>query len=128
MILFIIVVFMWLGTSKAVIGSGRVRVHSGLLGIGPRREIPFSKIGSITISVGMQSGGRSGTPYYDIKLKLTDGQEVTLASSIRNKLEAEWLIARMKSEIGLEQLMRRGLRFLLKPGRLMKKTLVTVSS
>ncbi|MGD0694701.1 MAG: hypothetical protein ABSB82_07580 [Terriglobia bacterium] len=101
-ILCIIVVFLWIGTSKVVIGSGRVRVHSGLLGIGPRREIPFSEIGSITMPVGMQSGGRSGTPYYDIKLKLTDGQEVTLASSIRNKLEAEWLIASIKSEIGLK--------------------------
>lgn len=77
-------------------------VHNGILGIGPRREIPFSDIGSFTMPVGMQSGGRSGTPYYDIKLKLIAGKDVTLASGIRNKLEAEWLIARMESEMGLK--------------------------
>jgi hypothetical protein len=102
LIFLMIVLSQWLGTSMVTIGNGEVRVHSGLLGIGPTRVVPFSDITGISMPIGMQSGSRSGTPYYDIKIKRKDGKEVTLASAIRNKLEAEWLIAKMKSEIGLK--------------------------
>ena len=98
----VIVLLQWLGTSKVTIGNGEVRVQTGLLGIGPTRRVPFSEIAGISMPIGMQSGSRSGTPYYDIKLKLKNGRDVGLASAIRNKLEAEWLIARMKTEIDLK--------------------------
>lgn len=97
-----IVLSQWLGTSKVTIGSSEVKVHRGLLGIGPTKIVPFSEIAGISMPIGMQSGSRSGTPYYDIKLKLVDGRVVGVAGGIGNKLEAEWLIARMKTEIGLK--------------------------
>ncbi len=102
LIFLMMVLSLWLGTSKVTIGQSEVRVHSGLLGIGPTRTVPFSEIAGISMPIGMQSGSRSGTPYYDIKLKLQNGRDVVLASAIRNKLEAEWLISRMKTEIGLK--------------------------
>jgi hypothetical protein len=100
--LFISILKLWLGSSKVVIGSGNVMIHSGILGIGPTRTVQFSQIAAFTMPVGMQSGGRSGAPFYDIKIRLNDGKEVKLASGIGNKLEAQWLISRMKSETGFK--------------------------
>lgn len=102
LLLLVMVVNLWLYTSKVVIGSGRVGVHGGILGLGTTREISFSDIAEFKIPIGMQTGGRTGTPYYDIRLALHNGREVTLASSIRSKLEAQWLIAQMKTLVGLK--------------------------
>jgi hypothetical protein len=101
-VLLIIVLSLWMGTSKLVIGSDRVKLKKGLLGVGPTREVEFSRIAGVTMPIGMQSGDRSGTPYYDIKLTLNDGKELKVAGGVRSKLEAEWLVARLKIEIGLK--------------------------
>ncbi len=101
-LIFIIVSTLWLGTSTVVIESGSLRIHSGILGLGRMREIPFSRIAGIKLPVGMQTGGRSRTPYYDIRLPLSDGKELTLASAIKNKLEAEWLVSKMSAAISLK--------------------------
>ena len=102
LVLFVSALFRWLGTSKVVIGSGRVQMHKGLLGLGPTREVPFPEIDSIIMPIGSYEERSSGTAYYDIKLKLNNGEQVVLANGIRNKREAEWLIAKMKELIGLK--------------------------
>jgi hypothetical protein len=104
LILLMMVLSLWLGTSKLVIASDRVKLQKGLLGVGPTREVEFSQIADVIMPIGMQSGERAGTPYYDIRLKLTDGKEVKVAGGIRSKPEAEWLVARLKTEIGLSPL------------------------
>lgn len=96
------VLTLWMGTSKMAMGTDRVKLQRGLLGVGPTREVEFSQIAGILMPIGMQSGERSGTPYYEIRLRLNDGKEVMVAEGIRSKPEAEWLVARLKTEIGLK--------------------------
>jgi len=92
---------LWLGTSRVVIDSSRVRVQSGLFGGGKWREFPKSQILDIQAVITAQQGGASGTPYYDIRLLQTEHQNVTLGRTIRDKDEAEWLVAEMKKVLQL---------------------------
>jgi hypothetical protein len=87
---------MWLGTSSVVVGSGTVRVRSGLLGSGKTREIAFGQVDRIQTAITAQQGGASGTPYYDIQLFQTDGTKITLGSTVRSKQEAEWLASEIQ--------------------------------
>ncbi len=84
----------WLGTSRVVIGPS-LMLQSGLLGGGKARKIPLAEIASITDKIGAQMGGGTGTPYYDIELRLRDGKKLTLGRTLRSKHEAEWLVNEM---------------------------------
>ena len=70
-------------------------LQSGLLGGGKARKIPLAEIASITDKIGAQMGGGTGTPYYDIELRLRDGKKLTLGRTLRSKHEAEWLVNEM---------------------------------
>lgn len=90
---------LWLGTSRVTIGSGELRVRSGILGSGRTRTIPFSEIAKIQTAITAQQGGGSGTPYYDIQLVQTTGIQTTLGKTVRNKHEAESLAHQMQNLI-----------------------------
>jgi hypothetical protein len=100
---FIIVLDLWLGTATVVIGAGSVTVRRGILGLGKRREFLCSEVNDIKMPIGMQSGGKTGTPYYNIKLSLLSGKELTVDENIKDKQEAEWLIAQITKSIGLKR-------------------------
>jgi len=51
----------------------------------------------------MQQGGATGTPYYDIVLRLRDGGLETLGSTLASKRETEWLISEMQRLAGLKR-------------------------
>jgi len=53
----------------------------------------------IKISVGMQSGGRSGTPYYNIELITNGKKKVSLGRSIKDKRHGEWLATAMQNAV-----------------------------
>ena len=91
---------MWLGTTRVTIGSS-LRLQSGFLGGGEVREIALSEIASITDRIGAQSGNGTGTPYYDIELKLTDGKTLTLGRSLRDRHEVDWLMSEMSRLVGI---------------------------
>ena len=90
---------LWFGVSKVLIESGQVKVTSGFLWLGVSKVIPCSQVGDIQLSIGMQSGGRSGTPYYNIELITNDKRKVCLGRSIKNKRQAEWLATAMKDAV-----------------------------
>jgi hypothetical protein len=102
LLLIYIVLQLWLGTARVVIGSGVVAVRSGLLGGGRARQIPFTEVSAIQSAITAQQGGSSGTPYYDIQLVRTNGRKVTLGQTMRDKREVDWLLAEMKRLIGLK--------------------------
>ncbi len=97
-----ITVQLWMGTSRVVIGSGGLKVQSGLLGGGKVRQIPLAEITSINDRITAQQGGATGTPYYDIELSLRDGKKVTLGRTVRDKHETEWLVEEMRRLAGLQ--------------------------
>ncbi len=90
---------LWFGVSKVLIESGQVTVTSGLLWLGVSKAIPCSQVEDIQISIGMQRGGRSGTPFYNITLLTNANKKVTLGRSIKNKRQAEWLVKTMKDAV-----------------------------
>ncbi len=99
LILLYAVLQLWFGVSKVLIESGQLTVTSGLLWLGVSKVIPCSQVEDIKISIGMQSGGRSGTPYYNIELITNDKKKVSLGRSIKDKRHAEWLATAMKDAV-----------------------------
>jgi hypothetical protein len=97
----LIVLSLWMGSSVVIIEAGTVTVRGGLLSLGPRHVVPCSEIAEILIPIGMQTGNASGTPYYNIQLVCRDGRKITAGQALRDKQEAEWLVAEMKKAAGL---------------------------
>ncbi len=100
-LIFFLVLQLWFGASRVGIGPGLLIARRSLLGLGSSRQIQCSEIAAIKMPIGMQSGGASGTPFYDIRLVLKNGKEMTIGRQVRDKREAEWLVAEMRKAIGL---------------------------
>ncbi|MBI4465519.1 MAG: hypothetical protein HY647_12510 [Acidobacteria bacterium] len=101
-LLIVLALDLWFGATRLTIGSGSLRHRHTVLGLGFTRTLSFAEISGLKIHIGMQSGGRSGTPYYDIRLVLRNGKERTVVSSIRDKRQAEWLQEQIRATIGLK--------------------------
>jgi hypothetical protein len=56
----------------------------------------------IEVHISMQTTGRSGTPYYEIRATTGSGRRRSLGSGIRNKAHAESLAHEMRAAIGLQ--------------------------
>ena len=100
-IFLLIVLSLWMGSSVVTFEAGTVSVRGGLLSLGPRHVVPCSEITEIHIPIGMQMGNAQGTPYYNIQLVCRDGRKFTVGQGLRDKQEAEWLVAEMKKAAGL---------------------------
>jgi hypothetical protein len=90
---------LWFGTSRMVVAESQIRLRTSLLGLGSARVLSCADVSDIRLDIGMQSGGATGTPYYDLRLHLTRGRKLYAARHLRSKREAEWLVARMKAAI-----------------------------
>ena len=88
---------LWCGVTRVAIMPGTVKVTHGPFGWGPTNIISASDIAGITTQIGLQTGQ---TPYYDIEIVKTGGRQVTAGSAIKDKQEAEHLVAQMKTWIG----------------------------
>ena len=102
LLLIYIVLDVWCGTTTVTAGSGDVRVHHSVLGLGGTRVIAAAEIASLDLHIGMQTQGRYGTPYYEVRARLTSGRKASLGGGIRNKRHAEWLAAQMRASIGIK--------------------------
>jgi hypothetical protein len=98
-----LVLELWLGTTTVTVGAGTVRVRHARLGIGSTRTVAGAEIASIELHIGMQTQGRYGTPYYDVRARLKNGRKVMLGSGVRNKRHAEWLADRIASGVGTKR-------------------------
>jgi hypothetical protein len=98
----VIVVQVWLGTSRVVVKAGSVRVQRGLLGSGAVREFSAAEIAGIRTAITAQQGGSTGTLYYTVQLVTTSGRTYALGDNLRDQQEAEWLAAEMTRCAGLQ--------------------------
>jgi hypothetical protein len=98
-----IAAYLWLVTSRVVIGTGNLSLQAGLLGRGSIHQIPLSEIVSVNSKINAQQGGSTGVPYYDIELTLRDGKKQTLGSTLQDKKEVAWLVQEMQRLIGPQQ-------------------------
>ena len=102
LLLLIILLEIWFGSTTVTIGAGTVRRRVTILGVGSTRVIPTKSIKKLHLHISMQSTGRSGTPYYELRATLDTGKRKHLGDGIRNKRHAEWLCDRMRTELGLK--------------------------
>jgi hypothetical protein len=95
---------LWLGTTTVTAAAGELRVRHTLLGIGGTRVIGAADVASIELHIGMQTQGRYGTPYYQLRARLTTKfpSRVSLGDGIRDKRHAEWLATQMRAAVGLK--------------------------
>jgi len=92
----------WAGTTRVVMKAAGLTLQSGLFGGGKTKEVLFSEITAIAIKIQVQQGGATGTPFYDIELTNRYGKKLTLGRTLRNKEEADWLVAEMRRIAGLQ--------------------------
>ena len=102
LLLVYVVVDLWLGKTVVTAGNGMLRVRHTVLGAGGSRLLAAAEIASIDLHISMQTQGRYGTPYYELRARLKTGRTVTLGSGVANKRHAEWLAAQMRDAIGLK--------------------------
>jgi len=102
LLLILILLEIWFGTTTVTMSSDSVHRRHAILGVGRTRIIPKRSITRLDLHISMQSTGRSGIPYYELRAMLDTGRRKHLGSGIRNKRHAEWLIERMRSEVGLK--------------------------
>ncbi len=87
-----------LGVSRVIAQPGSLALADGYVSAGGERIIPAREIADIILKIGMQAGSR---PYYDVMVVRTDGKQVAAGRWVRDKREAEWLAASLKSALQL---------------------------
>lgn len=88
---------LWCGVTRVVVESDTVEVTSGLFGLGSMKRIPSTEVADVTTKIGMQAGD---TPYYDLILITRSGRNVTAGDGIRDKREADYLLAQLREWLG----------------------------
>jgi hypothetical protein len=89
---------LWLRVSQVVANQDGVVISSGYISATRERRISASEIAEVGLSIGMQAGSR---PYYDVFLRRKDGKKLTAGHAVRDKREAEWLAATIRSALRL---------------------------
>jgi hypothetical protein len=102
LLLFYFTVQMWFGTTRVGISNSELLVQDGYLGGGKVRRFALAELVSIGSKITSQQGDGTGTPYYDIELRLRSGRKVTLGRTLRSKQEVDWLIEEMRRLTGLQ--------------------------
>ena len=81
LLLVYVVIDLWLGATVVIAGNGTVRVRHSVLGAGRARTLAAAEIASIDLPINMQTQGRYGTPYYEVRARLTNGRKVSLGEA-----------------------------------------------
>jgi hypothetical protein len=97
-----VVIDLWLGVTVVIAGNGTLRVRHTILGAGGTRTLSAAEIAAIELHISMQTQGRYGTPYYEVRARLRSGRKASLGSGVRDKRHAEWLAAQMRAAIGVK--------------------------
>ena len=92
----LIVVELWLGTTRVTFDTSSIQVTSGILGRGKTRTFRAENISEIKVRTGMRSGRNV---YYDIEIVRRSGHRTAAGRHVRSKREAEWLADRMREVV-----------------------------
>jgi len=90
----------YLQSSRAQVAPDQLIISKRLFGFESVTVLEGKNINVIRTSIGMTSGS---TVYNDIKLELKNGKEITVARSIRDGIEAEWLAREMMLRLRPEE-------------------------
>ena len=101
LLLLAIVADLWLGTTDVTVGPQTIRCRQAIAGFGTTREIASADIAKIDMHISMQTTGRAGTPYYEIRATTRTGRRHSLGNGIAKKAHADWLANDIRSTIAL---------------------------
>jgi len=97
LVFFLIMLQLWFGTERVVIEDGKLTTRSAILGVARTRSFDLASITGFELKVGMQTGGGSGTPYWDIHLIDRGGRSVKICGELKDRHEADWIVAQLKT-------------------------------
>ena len=88
---------LWFKSSRVTLDSAGVRAVNRWLLFARARNFDAAEIERLEPKVGMTSGSQA---YQDLQLVTRAGKKITLAGSIANKPEADWLVQEMTRALG----------------------------
>ena len=89
------------GSTRIVVGAGKIISERKMLGGGSPREIPFSDVQSIVAGMGLQSSNAfSGS--YRVRLQTKAGKDFPLVDNIADRQEARWIVGQVERLVGLK--------------------------
>ena len=89
------------GSTKIVIGGGKIISQRKMLGGGSPREIPFGDVQSIVAAVGVQ-GSNATSGSYRLRLQTKSGKNFSLVDNIADRQEARWIVGQIEKLVGLK--------------------------
>jgi hypothetical protein len=87
---------LWFHRSHVAIAAGQVKMEAAWFSFKKQRAIKSSEVANFETEIGAQVGH---SPYYDLKIRVRDGREFTVAKHLGNKPEADWLVREMNKSI-----------------------------
>jgi hypothetical protein len=87
---------LWFHRSHVAIAAGQVKIESAWFSFKKQRAIKSSDVANFATEIGAQVGH---SPYYDLKIRVRDGREFTVAKHLGNKPEADWLVRQMSAAL-----------------------------
>ena len=88
---------LWFKSSRVTVDSTGVRAVNRWLLFTRARSFDAAEVERLETKVGMTSGNQA---YQDLKLITRAGQKITVAGSVANKPEADWLVQEMTKALG----------------------------
>jgi hypothetical protein len=82
----------WFRRSRVVVTPTQMQIETSWPGFKKRRTLEASQVVSIAADIGATTGH---TAYHDLKVRLRDGREITVAKNLGVKPEADWLVRQM---------------------------------
>jgi hypothetical protein len=91
------------GSTRIVVGHGRVTAVRKIFGPGYPREFLFADIQGVLATAGLQQGKSGSNASCLVRLKTKSGKDLTLADNIADRQEARWIVAQIEKLVGLKQ-------------------------
>jgi hypothetical protein len=83
---------LWFRRSRVVATPEQVTIQTSWLGVTRKRAVAVADISGFTTPVGATAGHHA---YHDLRIKTRAGREITAASNLGSKVEADWLVQQM---------------------------------
>lgn len=90
------------GSTRIVVGHGKVTSLRKIFGPGNPREFLFADIQGILATAGMRQGKNGTNASCLVRLKTKSGRDFTLADNIADRQEARWVVAQIEKLAGLK--------------------------
>jgi HEAT repeat protein len=89
------------GSTRIVVGQGKISSRRNMLGAGTPRDVPFSDVQAIVVTAGIQSTNASNGSYR-VRLQTKGGKDFSLADNISDRQEARWIVCQIEKLVGLK--------------------------